>query len=522
MPGVATSAADRLKVLATERFPDLSAPEARVLEGVTTPDGIDFGKDAKNQPVAPLPWISETENAGDLKYWGKDRNVRAVLIRWLCVDRGAKALVDPRGLRIFSARIVGALNLNYVEIPFPLALRHCRIEDGVSLVGGAVTELDLEGAWVSSVNADRANVRLSAWLDNGFRADQGVQFVAAKIGANLSLVNGTRIAAKPGGFALWGDAMEVAGSVFLRCYSNQSDKDPKPLRVEGETSLIAMQVGTNFDCSGGEFFNPNGRALNLQLANVKGQITLASWTVKMGAPEGTAPVPFRSDGTIKLTNARAGTFQDERALWPKRGDLLLEGFVYGSFGAGSPTAAADRLAWISLDTTAGVQPYGQVAQVLKESGDMRGAQQVLIAMEAIAAQNDLAPSRWIRSSIGYGYEPENAMVGLLMVTGVGALLAWRLQRMRMMVPTEKDASVAWKQDAALPEYYPAFQPLIFSLEKTFPLVKLGQADKWQPDPRPAAPPLAKVARWALWVQVVLGWILATLFVAGISGLIRRL
>jgi hypothetical protein len=171
--------------------------------------------------------------------------------------------------------------------------------------------------------------------------------------------------------------------------------------------------GTNFDCSGGQFFNPNRRALNLQLASVKGQITFASWTVRMGAPEGTAPVPFRSEGTIRLTNARAGTFQDERALWPKRGDLLLDGFVYGSFGPGCPTAAADRLEWLALDTTAGVQRYQQLA-------------------------------------------------------------------------------------------------------------KLGQADKWQPDPRPTAPPLARMARWALWVQVVIGWILATLFVAGISGLIRRL
>lgn len=145
MLGVATSAADRLKALAKQRCPDLSASEARVLEGVTTPNGIDFGKDAQGQPVAPAPWASETDNADDPTYWGEDRNVRAVLIRWLCVDRAAKVLVDPRGLRIFSARIVDELNLNYVEIPFPLALRRCRIEKGVSLVGGAVTELDLEG-----------------------------------------------------------------------------------------------------------------------------------------------------------------------------------------------------------------------------------------------------------------------------------------------------------------------------------------------------------------------------------------
>jgi hypothetical protein len=71
----------------------------------------------------------------------------------------------------------------------------------------------------------------------------------------------------------------------------------------------------------------------------------------------------------------------------------------------------------------------------------------------------------------------------------------------------------------LPPHYPRFQPLMFSLETTFPLVKLGQADKWQPDP--AAPGFMRILRWCIRVQILLGWLFATLFLAAVSGIVQH-
>lgn len=78
-----------------------------------------------------------------------------------------------------------------------------------------------------------------------------------------------------------------------------------------------------------------------------------------------------------------------------------------------------------------------------------------------------------------------------------------------------------------------------------PLVKLGQDERWQPDPSPSlqsrVPATTRwgkfkyyvlerpipdkaispgVLRWFRWVMIVLGWVLATFFVAGLSGIIR--
>jgi hypothetical protein len=79
-----------------------------------------------------------------------------------------------------------------------------------------------------------------------------------------------------------------------------------------------------------------------------------------------------------------------------------------------------------------------------------------------------------------------------------------------------------------------FQPIIFSLDNTFPLVKLGHADKWEPNYREsssttgsllrrliAGSASGRFMRWFLWLQILLGWLLATLFVAAVSGLVQH-
>jgi hypothetical protein len=87
----------------------------------------------------------------------------------------------------------------------------------------------------------------------------------------------------------------------------------------------------------------------------------------------------------------------------------------------------------------------------------------------------------------------------------------------------------------LPDYYERFHALTYSLENSFPPVKLGQQDYWQPDPSPddtarfrascvgsLAPFVisAKTLRIFRLVQIVLGWFFATMGVAAVTGLVR--
>jgi hypothetical protein len=86
-----------------------------------------------------------------------------------------------------------------------------------------------------------------------------------------------------------------------------------------------------------------------------------------------------------------------------------------------------------------------------------------------------------------------------------------------LAPTDKTAYEEFKQ-GKLPNHYPRFHASIYSLENSLPLVKLGQADKWQPDPAATRP---RRVLYFLRFQILVGWGLTTFFVAGVSGILRR-
>ena len=106
--------------------------------------------------------------------------------------------------------------------------------------------------------------------------------------------------------------------------------------------------------------------------------------------------------------------------------------------------------------------------------------------------------------------------------------------MGSIVPTDREAYNSFKR-GQLPGNYPGFSAAVYSLENSLPLVKLGQADKWQPDPGrtgfSTAVSDARVCRkwltsppfliWFLRAQILLDWVLATFFAAGVSGIVHK-
>src|SRR5260370_41908753 len=87
---------------------------------------------------------------------------------------------------------------------------------------------------------------------------------------------------------------------------------------------------------------------------------------------------------------------------------MIDGFKYDGFG--STSDATSRLRWIGLNAnSADPQPYSQLAQVLRASGDDAGANRVLIAREdAKFARYGLFGALWgglLKATIGYGHQP---------------------------------------------------------------------------------------------------------------------
>jgi len=489
---------------------------------------------------------------------------------------GATFRSSQQGGRALSADgivVGGSMFLDNASVDGAVGLPGAQIGGDLSFCGSRLTNPTGSGI---ALYGDRALVAGSLFLNQQFHAQGEVRLLGTRVGQNLNcesavLENPSNAGAVRGGKALTADGIQVGGSVFLR----------NRFRSEGEVRLVTAHIAGNLECDAGSFNSsrPEGgptiaQALRADGIHVNGAVFLrngfrADGDVLLSGAEiggyldctgakflGTLVVEAASiKGALMcrdvadvehlrldLVNASAGALADDAQSWPVKGNLDLDGFVYKRIAQG-PGDHRSRLKWLGRQEEFAPQPYRQLAKVLRDEGDDWGARRVLYEMDLRRRKKgDRNPFKrfWsavLRRTIGYGYYPGNALAWLVLIVVLGwplfrgAYFSWN------MAPTDKDAYLCFHQkDHPLPANYEHFCASIYSLEKTFPLVKLGQVDRWQPDPSPlpsdgvTANPLRRLGRWLIspsflaWFgrgQTVLGWILATLFAAGVTGVVRK-
>lgn len=477
--------ADQLEALARAEFPDLKTAEVKVVRAATTKKQAQVGPDADDAAPSNNPQYSETgDMATGVAPWGPDREVRADVIRWLCIQEEAKKRIDPRGIQLLGARVTGELDLRHATVSFPLSMVQCRVGP-LFLNGCQIPMLDLDGSWTDSINANGADVKKSVYLRR-VQVSGILSLNLAQIGSTLTCEAGRFVGED--GIAIWADGIKVGGDVMFRAGST-------PFQSTGTVRLVGAEIHGDLDCRGGSFRNTSGDALVLERATIQGELFFI---------EG-----FQVDGGVILSNTSVTAMADDHACWPTSGKLRLDGFTYTSI---EPNDVNTRLRWLGLDASDATQPYRQLAKSLQDSGNARGAKKVVIAMERKLSSKEW--TRWLRALIGYGYAPVNAVWLLLALWLIGAFLCNQSYKAKLIVPADKDVYVMFKSGKGPPAYYPQFQPFVLSLENTFPVIKLGQVEKWQADSQSAI-------RWFIWAQILLGWLLATLFVAAVSGIVQH-
>jgi hypothetical protein len=432
------------------------------------------------------------------------------------------------------------------------------------------------GAPVSmpALDASLAKIELSVVLGPQFRAEGEVRMQATRIGAvfqcqNATFSNPPHVNIRASGYALTADGMVVNGRLVLG----------SGFRAEGEVFLIGAQIGGDLDCGGGQFDNPPmantttaGRALSAHRIIVKGnifvrdgfsstgEVSFAGASVE-GNLEGTS-AKFVGElnleaATVKgalilsnladphglqltLTNTSVGALADESQSWPQAGNLLLDGFEYERFSGLAPKDYKSRMDWLALQKSFLPRPYRQVAKILREEGEIAGSVEVLYELERRIRARE---SRWwrtyvidpvLRWMVGYGYYPTRAFWWLAGLILLGFALYFAGYRAGSIAPTDKEAYGTFKASRQFPAHYERFHAFIYSIENSLPFIKLGQVDHWQADPRPEsfvwhAPifrlsvclSLAGVLHWFQWLQILSGWVLGTLFIAGVTGVIRK-
>lgn len=479
---------------------------------------------------------------------------------------------DAKSLNLEGTAVEGSVVLSRgFHAKGVVSLRGAHVAGQLNCSGGTFESNPRSGA---ALDASLANVATGIFLGTGFSATGEVRLQSAQVGVRLECSHG-RFNNPPernaieAGFALTMDGARVTGNAVLG----------KGFQAMGEVRLLGAQIQGDFDCSGGSFNNPrignaenSGRALSAHTVTVKGnvlmrdkfhsegevsfagasidgnleatsadlqgELNLESAGIKGALILSSIPAPDKLG--LTLTNAFVGALADEEAGWPSEGSLLLDGFVYRRFSGSAPKGSKARIGWLSRQKPFFSHPYRQLANVLTVEGDYAGSVEVLYEMECKVRARE---HRWWRNfivnpllkwTVGYGYYPVRAFLWLAGLVLLGFMFYGAGFRAGSITPTDKDAYAAFKAARQLPSHYPSFSAFIFSVENTLPFVKLGQVDRWQTDPRPtclirrvpvlAFPiklSLAAFLRWYQRLQILSGWILGTLFIGGVTGIIRK-
>ena len=537
-----TSKAEQLLELAKAAEFSLGVPELKLLRCVAAGVAVDFKEEEEEERNA-------TERLGE---WGEERRLSAELIAWVCTDRDAREFITHKGLQVIGAKIEGSLDLSFAQMEFPLAFSRCAFMQAIRLDLAAVRFLDLSGSSVSAsqiwddasgqevttaLEARGLQVESDIWLSNGFSATGRVWLIGASIGGCLQCENGTFN--NETGIALGAEGAEIKGTVLLR----------NGFSAKGMVWLSGATIGGSLECCGGTFNNETGIALGAQSAEIKGDVSLSNgfsakgkvWLA--GASIGLG-LELRAIGSgdmkLDLSFATTSTLVDEKDSWPETGKLNLDGFTYEKIFNGSPVKGSDRLDWIrrqNLKASFSPQPYEQAARVLRASGYEQAATEVLIGkQEDLRQYGNLSRIGWfwnwfLGHTIAHGYKPHYALYWATGFIAAGTALfgAGYAQDPRLISPANVAPFEAAPATAPqLSEDYPKFNALVYSLDVFVPIVDFYQKSYWLPNAnRGAEIPLVflktgALLRWYFWLHIVAGWVLTSLWVAGFTGLVRRL
>jgi hypothetical protein len=501
--GSSSDPADSLIEMAQARFGALTEAELTMLRAA---------------PNRRLAWVSKKEDPDDplnnvakAEAWGKERTVRAELLAWLLSDAEASKLVHPSGVGLAGARIIGRLDLSYLEVIHPLTLLDCLISNGIDLTNARVKSIDLRRSWTGTIEGDLSMVHGDLDLPMGHY--DSISLFRSEIDGNLNC-SASRLAGDP---PLAAALAAINGDVVLQ----------DGVQTAGVIDLRLARIGQSLSVNHARFIGRGQNGLNAERATIGGTLY---WV----------DIAKSARTELDLSDAHAASIWDDEKSWPAPGNLYLDGFVYGAL-AGGPADELARLRWLRLQPLAlqaQPEPYRQLAQVLREGGREEGAAQVEIAREdALTKYGGKGISRWLwrealRATIGYGYRPLRALWWILGFVLLGAgLFRWGYAA-GLIAPTEESAYQAFIGSGAPPRHYPPFSSLVYSLENFLPVVDLHQGTYWRPNPHHPSKRRRKVERadntlsarllrCYLWIHILAGWTITPLLFAGLAGLLRN-
>jgi hypothetical protein len=123
-------------------------------------------------------------------------------------------------------------------------------------------------------------------------------------------------------------------------------------------------------------------------------------------------------------------------------------------------------------------------------------------------------------SIGYGYQTWRIVAGLaILFAAVLALM--RVAEQNNAFEAAQNASLLHPAPSATrcESGYPCFSALGYTIDTVIPLIDVHQVDYWAPDAKTS---WGRASMYISYAGTALGWLFATLALAGATGIVRRI
>jgi hypothetical protein len=468
-------------------------------------------------------------------------------------------VADP-SLILDGARILGSVFLHEgFKSSGEIRMLNARIGGDFGCDGAQLT------ATANALSLDKVIVEGGMSLSSGFQSSGSIRIPGCQIFGDLDCA-GAHLTA--GGIALNLATADIRGHLYLR--SDFRGDVRRDFKSSGQICLHSARIGNSLDCSGATLtgavtsilleeatvvgsvalcdgFNSFGR-VELQGAHVGGNLVCDGATllalycanIKLDGDLIWTNIQNPKKTSLWLNGASIKNIRDDRESWPDPGGLHLDGLAYreltlhsartpddrqkNSYGREHEIKIVDRIEWLSLqppiDRTE-PQPWMQLAELLKAKGDNAGAKRIIFEMRRYESLSRWFVPRW--SSILFARleeQPLRILIPILFLTLLGSCIFKYAESQGSIAPTSNEAYVAWSKGSLYNVAYPRFNPLIYSLENGLPLVKLGQDDKWAPDPgHRSASWIASYTflSWFRWFLILAGWAQATILASAIGS-----
>jgi len=509
------------------------------------------------------------DELADPDFVARMKGVRATTIRALCLGLWDDVVLDPKGVYVRGARIDGSLDLLFGAGRGALSLKHCHFTEQVMVQGARLPALWLDASHLAKgLHGDGVRIEGDLNCGEGFRSQGEVCLLSAQIGGN-GVFRGARLSGATDknevtGAALNADRIVVEGSLFCDV----------GFRSQGEVRLLGAQIGSDADFSGAELHGHGGAALQADDMEVKGGLYCRAYGDKAFCIDGDAILvgvrvgglmdwrPEEWDGELNLSHTVVGQWCDDWGVTEKAAggtsSIILDHFSYGAFlsGNGMKADSGTRIAWIQASQGEEFRPgpYQTLARVLRAAGDDRGAAAVGLAKARARVKHQAKdydwPRRWLYllwmgvldRAVGHGYRPWKGAGWLACMLVLGTIIfglnapqpyggPGLIKPADPVFITENQTRNRGKPDPTshaieykLPPEYTPFSAFWYSFDTLVPLVDLGQERAWSPSPLTPEITKDKVG-WALllylYFHIIMGWVLTTLTVVALTGLIKR-